>query len=73
MTRRSKKLDQYLNKQVEITFVDGDSRVGILGWNEHLEPLMLIPQRYYLKGSDGAYVSFRKSHVKEVRTRSEDM
>jgi hypothetical protein len=67
MNRRSKKLDQYLNKRVEITFVDGDSRIGVLGWNESLEPLMLIPQQYYLRNSDGIYLSFRKSHVKSIK------
>lgn len=67
MNRRSEKLDQYINKRVKITFADGDSRIGVLGWNEHLEPLMLIPQRYYLKSSDWAYVSFRKSHVKSIK------
>ena len=66
MNRRSEKLDQYLNKQVEITFIDGDSRIGVLGWNEHLEPLMIIPQQYYLY-SDGIYLSFRKSHVKSIK------
>lgn len=29
MNRRSEKLDQYLNKQVEITFIDGDIVTGI--------------------------------------------
>jgi len=67
MNRRSEKLDQHLNKQVEITFIDGDSRVGVFGWNEHLEPLMIIPQQYYLRYSDGTYLSFRKSHVKSIK------
>lgn len=71
MNRRSEKLDKYLNKRVEITFADGDSRIGVLGWNEHLEPLMIIPQQYFLKGSDGGYVSFRKSHVKSIKEVSE--
>ena len=30
MNRRSEKLDRYLNKQVEITFIDGDVETGIL-------------------------------------------
>ena len=67
MNRRSEKLDQYLNKQVEITFIDGDSRIGVLGLNEHLEPLMIIPQYYYLRDKDGVYFSFRKSHVKSIK------
>ena len=67
MNRRSKKLDQYLNKRVEIIFADGDSRIGVLGWNEHLEPLMIIPQEYYLRNSDGIHLSFRKSHVKSIK------
>lgn len=67
MNRRSEKLDQYLNKQVEIKFFDGDSRIGVLGWNEHLEPLMIFPQMYYLRYSDGTYLSFRKSHVKSIK------
>lgn len=67
MIRRSEKLDKYLNKQVEITFIDGDSRIGVLGWNEYLEPLMIIPQQYYLRYSDGTYLCFRKSHVKSIK------
>lgn len=67
MNRRSEKLDQYLNKLVKITFIDGYSKIGVLGWNEHLEPLMLIPQWYYLRFSDGTYFSFRKSHVKSIK------
>ena len=67
MNRRSEKLDQYLNKQVEITFNDGDSIIGVLGWNEHLEPLMIIPQQYYLRYSDQRFLSFRKSHVKSIK------
>lgn len=67
MNRRSEKLDQYLNKQVKITFNDGDSRIGVFEWNEHLEPLMIIPQMYYLRYSDGTYLSFRKSHVKSIK------
>ena len=76
MNRRSEKLDQYLNKLVEITFADGDSRIGVLGWNERLEPLMIIPQQYYLRDSDGIHFSFRKSHVKSIKKRgkkSEDV
>lgn len=67
MNRRSEKLDQYLNKQVEITFNDGDSRIGVLRWNEHFEQLRIIPQHYYLRYSDGTYLSFRKSHVKSIK------
>ena len=67
MNRRSEKLDHYLNKQVEITFIDGDIRVGVIGWNEYLESLMIIPQQYYLRYSDGRYLSFRKSHVKSIK------
>lgn len=67
MNRRSEKLDKYLNKQVEITFNDGDSRIGVLGWNEHFEPLRIIPQQYYLRYSDGTHLSFRKSHVKSIK------
>lgn len=67
MKRRSEKLDQFLNKQVKITFNDGDSRIGVLGWNEHLEPLMIIPQYYYLRDQDGVYFTFRKSHVNKIR------
>ena len=67
MNRRSEKLDKYLNKLVKITFTDGDSRIGVLGWNERLEPLMLIPQQYFLRDSVGVYLSFRKSHVKSIK------
>lgn len=67
MNRRSEKLDQYLNKKVKITFIDGNIKIGVLGWNEHLEPLMIIPQQYYLRFSDGTYLSFRKSHVKGIK------
>lgn len=67
MNRRSEKLDKFLGKQVEITFFDNDVRQGVLGWNEHLEPLRIIPQRYYLTYSDGTHLCFRKSHVKSIK------
>ena len=67
MNRRSEKLEQYLSEKVEITFIDGYIKIGVLGWNEHLEPLMIIPQHYYLRFWDGTYLSFRKSHVKGIK------
>ena len=67
MNRRSEKLDKFLNKQVEITFIDGDIESGILGWNERLEPHMLLPQHYYLKKRDRVHLCFRKSHVSSIK------
>lgn len=67
MNRRSEKLDQYLNKQVKITFFNGRVIVGFFGWNEHLEPLMITPERYYLKCSNGVYITFRKTCVKSIK------
>lgn len=73
MNRRSEKLDQYLNKQVEIIFIDGDVESGILDWNEHLEPYMLLPQHYYLTKQDGLHLCFRKSHVKSIKKARDKM
>ena len=74
MNRRSEKLDRYLGKKVAITFNDGDcrfndgdGRIGVLGWNEDFKPLMLLPQMYYLRYSDGTHLSFRKSNVKSIK------
>ena len=67
MNRRSEKLDKYLNKRVEITFIDGSIKNGVLSWNEYRESLRLIPQWYYLEFSDGTHLSFRKSHVKSIK------
>lgn len=65
--RRDKKLDALLGREVEITFIDDEKETGVLGWNEHLEPLMLIPQHYYLRLAGGTHLSFRKSYVKRVK------
>jgi hypothetical protein len=65
--RRDKRLDALLGRAVEITFTDGEKETGVLGWNEHLEPLMLVPQHYYLRLASGSHLSFRKSYVKSVK------
>lgn len=65
--RRDKRLDALLGRAVEITFIDDEKETGVLGWNEHLEPLMLVPQHYYLRLVNGSHLAFRKSHVKSVK------
>lgn len=73
INRHDKRLDELLGKRVEIEFVDGVVKEGILGWNEHFEPLRIKPQMYYLTVSHGEYlrgmrfVSFRKGHVNSIR------
>ena len=65
MNRRSKKLDKYIGKNVEITFLEGDVRTGIL---EYDRPLYsgLQPSGYYsINGGKNTF--FRKSHVREIR------
>lgn len=65
VNRRNKKLDKYIGKPVEITFIDGSTRTGIL---EYDRPLFsgLLPSRYY-SINDGEYTFFRKTHVKKIR------
>lgn len=65
--RRDKRLDALLGREVEITFIDNEKETGVIGWNEHLEPLMIYPQRYYLRLANGSHLTFRKSHVKIIK------
>ena len=65
--KRDKKLDALLGRVVEITFFDNKKETGVLGWNEHLEPLMLQPQHYYLRLASGSHLTFRKSYVKSIK------
>ena len=76
INRHDKRLDELLDKRVEIEFVDGDVKEGILGWNEHLDGRgtpRIKPQMYYLIVDLGEclrgmnIVSFRKGHVKSIR------
>lgn len=67
MDRRSKKLDQYLNKNVKITFFNGNVIIGFLGWNEYYDKLMITPKRYYLKCPDGVYTTFWETCVKSIK------
>jgi hypothetical protein len=67
INRRDKKLDALLGRAVEITFIDDEKETGVLGWNEHLEPLMLKPQHYYLRLASGSHLTFRKSYVKSIK------
>ena len=70
INRRDKKLDALLGRTVEVTFIDDEKETGVLGWNEHLEPLMLKPQHYYLRLASGSHLSFRKSYVKSVKEKA---
>lgn len=66
MNRRSEKLDQYLNKQVEITFIEGDIVTGILEFDR---PFMGLPfgSNQYSITYNGTHMFFRKSHVKSIK------
>ena len=66
MNRRSEKLDQYLNKQVEITFIDGDVRTGVLEFNRPYWGLTFGSNQYSI-AHDSTHTFFRKSHVKSIK------
>lgn len=67
MNRRSEKLDQYLNKQVEITFIDGDIVTGNLEFNRPYWGLKFGSNQYSITKDNGTEVFFRKSHVKSIK------
>lgn len=66
MNRRSEKLDQYLNKQVEITFIDGDIATGILEFDRPYTGLKYGSNQYSIT-CNGTHMFFRKSHVKSIK------
>lgn len=66
MNRRSEKLDQYLNKLVEITFFDGDVQTGILEFDRSYWGLPFGSNQYSIT-HDGTHMFFRKSHVKSIK------
>ena len=71
MNRRSEKLDKYINKQVEITFTDGDIVTGILEFDRPHGGLNFGSNKYSITHND-THMFFRKTHVKsikEVRTK----
>ena len=70
MNRRSEKLDQYLNKKVEITFIDGDIVTGILEFDRPHGGLKFGSNKYSIT-RNGTHMFFRKSHVKKVRIRND--
>ena len=66
MNRRSEKLDQYLNKRVEITFIDGYIATGILEFNRPYCGLKSGSNKYSIT-YNGATIYFRKSYVKSIK------
>ena len=66
MNRRSEKLDQYLNKQVEITFFEGDIATGILEFGRPYTGTKFSSNKYSIT-CDGTHMFFRKSHVKSIK------
>ena len=66
MNRRSEKLDQYLNKQVEITFWDGDIVTGILEFDRPYWGSKFYSNKYSITYKD-THMFFRKSHVKSIK------
>ena len=71
MNRRSEKLDQYLNKQVEITFIDGDNATGILEFGRPYMGLKFSSNQYSIT-CNGTHMFFRKSHVKSIKEGRDD-
>lgn len=64
---RSPLLDQYVDQDVKITFVDGETVSGILVYTErYCAPLYLRPELYHVKQDNGCYYGFRKSHVRKI-------
>ena len=56
MNRRSEKLDQYLNKQVEITFIDGDIATGILEFGRPYIGLKFSTNQYSITCKSGGFI-----------------
>lgn len=61
MTHRSKEIEKFLHKSVEITFKDNTKVIGFLDNNSDGR---IIP--YRISGCNGDYV-FYKSHVKSIK------
>lgn len=66
MSRRSEKLDQYINKQVEINFIDGIIATGILEFDRPFTGLPFGSNMYSIT-YNGTHMFFRKSHVKSIK------
>lgn len=66
MNRRSEKLDKFLNKQVEITFIDGDIQTGLLEFNRPYWGTYFNSNQYSITYKD-THMFFRKSHVKSIK------
>ena len=66
MTRRSEKLDQYLDKQVAITFIDGSVMIGVLEFDRPYWGLSFGSNKYSIM-CGGTHTFFRKSHVKSIK------
>lgn len=64
-THRSQKLDFYLDKQVEIRFQNDATFRGVLKWIDDVKT-GYMPNMYLLLGLSS--ISFRKSHVKSIRS-----
>lgn len=67
MTRRSKELDELLNKLVDITFRDGDEKTGVLEYGRPKAPGLPDSKQYQLYIFGSGYLYFHKTHVKRVK------
>ncbi len=67
MNRRSKKLDELLNKLVDIIFWDGDVKTGGLEYGRPIVPELPDSNRYSLYIFGEGYLFFYKTHVKKIK------
>ena len=67
MTRRNKKLDELLNKLVDIIFWDGDVKTGVLEYGRPMAEGLPDSNKYSLFIFGEGYLYFYKTHVKRVK------
>lgn len=64
VNRKSKELDQYIDKLVEIIFWDGRIRVGTLKFNQSYWGRNNNTNMYSL---EELHLFFRKTHIKNIK------
>ncbi len=67
MNRRSQELDALLNKLVDITFMDGEEKTGVLEYDMPMGPGLPFSSKYSLYIFGEGYLYFYKTHVKRVK------
>lgn len=70
VNRRDARLDKHIGKRVTIIFWNGNTKTGVLDWENEYNPNRgLMPFMYHLLLDNGTYISFRKSSVLRIEIR----